>query len=75
MFACEESAQGDAGHREEGDEVAGEDHQPGPPGVVGEEHQDAGHQVQVTHHHLQHVTLSAVRREQIGGLRDCEETV
>ena len=62
MFSCEESAQGDAGHREEGDEVAGDDHQPGPPGVVGEEHQDAGHQVQVTHHHLQHVTDERTER-------------
>ena len=36
MFSSEKTAQGDAGDGEEGDQVAGEDHEPGPPGVVGE---------------------------------------
>ena len=36
MFSSENTAQDDAGYGEEGDKVAGEDHDPGSPGVVGE---------------------------------------
>ena len=48
MFPSEKTSQGEAGDGEEGHQVAGEDHEPGPPGVVGEEDSHTGHQVEVT---------------------------
>ena len=51
-FASEKTAENDAGDGEDGNDVSGKDHEPRPPGVVGEQHQHTGHQVKVTNRAL-----------------------
>ena len=52
MFPSGETSQSDAGDGEERDELAGEDHGPGSPGVVRQQDQHAGRQVEIANHSL-----------------------
>ena len=52
MFPSGEAAHHQAGHWEEGHQVARDEHGPGSPGVVGEQDSNTGHQVEVTNHNL-----------------------
>ena len=52
MFPSGETAQSNAAHGEQRDELAGEEHGPGSPGVVRQQDQHAGHQVEVANHSL-----------------------
>ena len=52
MFSSGEATQGDAGDGEEEHQPPCDEHQPGPPGVVGEQHHNSRAQVQVANHIL-----------------------